>query len=508
MGHAETLDALLQHGSGAAPAFGTPGAPSLTYDALRALVGATVQRLNRWGVGRNDRVAIVLPSGPQMAAALCAVAAGATAAPLNPAYRADEFHFYLTDLQPKMLIVEASVPSPARSIATDIGVPIAEVRPESHRGAGTFTLEALSANSCGASAPGLAAADDVALVLHTSGTTSRPKIVPLTQRNITASARHIITALDLSASDVCLNIMPLFHIHGLMAAVLSTLGSGGHVVCPPAFNPLRFFEWMKETQPTWYTAVPSMHYAILARAERHADAVAGSRLRFIRSSSAPLDPHLMTRVEQTFQAPVIESYGMTEASHQIASNPLPPRPRKAGSVGLPAGAEVAILDETGRPAPPEEIGEVVIRGPNVTPGYADNPEANAAAYVDGWLRTGDQGRLDRDGYLWLTGRLKELINRGGEKVSPLEIEAVMRGHPHVQQVVAFAMPDASLGEEVAAAVVRVDGSDLTTRELRRFTAERLADFKVPRRIVFVPELPKGVTGKVQRIGLAKTLGLV
>ncbi|MEX2663097.1 MAG: AMP-binding protein [Vicinamibacterales bacterium] len=508
MRHAETLDALLQHGAGAAPALGAPGAPALTYDALRALVRATVQQLNSWGVGRNDRVAIVLLGGPQMAAAVGAVAAGATAAPLNPAYRADEFHFYLTDLRPKLLIVEADAPSPARSIAAEIGVPVAELRPASHRGAGAFTLEARSARSCRASAPGLAAADDVALVLHTSGTTSRPKIVPLTQRNITASARHIITALDLSASDVCLNVMPLFHIHGLMAAVLSTLGSGGQVVCPPGFNALRFFEWMKAAQPTWYTAVPSIHYAILARAERHADAAAGGRLRFIRSSSAPLDARLMTRLEQTFQAPVIESYGMTEASHQIASNPLPPRPRKPGSVGLPAGAEVAILDEAGRPAPPEQIGEVVIRGTNVTKGYADNPDANAAAYVEGWLRTGDQGRLDRDGVLWLTGRLKELINRGGEKVSPLEVEEVMREHPHVQQVVAFALPDAGLGEEVAAAVVRVEGSALTGRELRRFTSGRLADFKVPRRIVFLPELPQSATGKAQRIGLAKTLGLV
>jgi acyl-CoA synthetase (AMP-forming)/AMP-acid ligase II len=508
MVHVETLEALLQAGASTAPAIGAPGLPPLTYDGLRVLVGATVRRLNAWGIGRNDRVAIVLPNGPQMAAAVVAVAAGATAAPLNPAYRSEEFQFELTELQPRMLIVEAGTPSPVRAIASSLGVPLVELRPVSHRGAGMFELEVVSAASRPASAPGLAAADDVALVLHTSGTTSRPKIVPLTQRNLTASARHIISTLELSASDVCLNVMPLFHIHGLMAAVVSSLGSGGHVVCPPAFNPLRFFDWMQDANPTWYTAVPTMHRAIVARAERNPGVVARSRLRFIRSSSAPLDPDLAANLERTLGAPVVQSYGMTEASHQIASNPLPPRPRKAGSVGLPAGPEVAILDETGGPVPPGYCGEVVIRGPNVTPGYADNPDANRAAHVDGWLRTGDQGRLDADGYLWLTGRLKELINRGGEKISPLEIEAVMRRHAQVQQAVVFAVPDASLGEDVAAAVVRVDGGDLTERELRRFAAGHLADFKVPRQIVFVSELPRSATGKLQRVGLARTLGLV
>jgi oxalate---CoA ligase len=260
-------------------------------------------------------------------------------------------------------------------------------------------------------------------------------------------------------------------------------------------------------RPTWYTAVPTMHQAILARAERNREIVARSRLRFIRSSSASLPPQVMAELERVFRAPVIESYGMTEASHQMASNPLPPRPRKPGSVGLAAGPEVAVMDDAGSLLPRGAVGEVVIRGPNVTRGYEANPEANAKAFTNGWFRTGDQGVLDDDGYLRLTGRLKELINRGGEKISPLEVDDVLMDHPAVQQVVTFAMPHEKLGEEVAAAVVLREGKIATERELRDFAATRLADFKVPRRVVLLPEIPKGATGKLQRIGLAKKLGL-
>jgi acyl-CoA synthetase (AMP-forming)/AMP-acid ligase II len=301
--------------------------------------------------------------------------------------------------------------------------------------------------------------------------------------------------------------MPLFHIHGLIAATLSSLNAGASVVCTPGFNALTFFAQLTEFRPTWYTAVPTMHQAILGRAARNADAIAGARLRFIRSSSASLPPQVMTELEATFGVPLIEAYGMTEAAHQMASNPLPPRPRYAGSVGIAAGPEVAIMDEQGALLPAGSVGEVVIRGPNVTPGYRNNPQANASAFTNGWFRTGDQGVLDEAGYLRLTGRLKEIINRGGEKISPREVDEVILDHPAVAQVVTFAVPHPKLGEDVAAAVVLKEGQALTERELQQFVGQRLADMKVPRKVLFVAEIPKGATGKLQRIGLAAKLGL-
>jgi acyl-CoA synthetase (AMP-forming)/AMP-acid ligase II len=344
-------------------------------------------------------------------------------------------------------------------------------------------------------------------VLHTSGTTARPKIVPLRQANVAASARNVASTLALTPEDACLNIMPLFHIHGLIAAVLSSLSVGASVVCTPGFNAFKFFGWYDEANPSWYTAVPTMHQAILGMVARRPAGSTMGRLRFIRSSSASLPPQVMTEMEQVFGVPVIEAYGMTEASHQMASNPLPPHPRFAGSVGIAAGPEIAIMDEGGTILAPDDIGEVVIRGRNVTAGYENNPEANAKSFTNGWFRTGDQGFLDKDGYLRLTGRLKELINRGGEKVSPLEVDTALMDHPAVTQVVTFAMPHDKLGEEVAAAVVLNEGATLTEQELRDFAAARLAQFKVPRRVVFLAEIPKGATGKLQRIGLAAKLGL-
>jgi acyl-CoA synthetase (AMP-forming)/AMP-acid ligase II len=301
--------------------------------------------------------------------------------------------------------------------------------------------------------------------------------------------------------------MPLFHIHGLIAGVLAPLSAGSFVFCTPGFNALKFFAWMDEAAPSWYTAVPTMHQAILGRAARNADAIASARLRFVRSSSASLPPQVMTELEATFGVPLIEAYGMTEAAHQMASNPLPPRPRYAGSVGIAAGPEVAIMDEQGALLPAGSVGEVVIRGPNVTPGYRNNPQANASAFTNGWFRTGDQGVLDEAGYLRLTGRLKEIINRGGEKISPREVDEVILDHPAVAQVVTFAVPHPKLGEDVAAAVVLKEGLALTERELQQFVGQRLADMKVPRKVLFVAEIPKGATGKLQRIGLAEKLGL-
>jgi acyl-CoA synthetase (AMP-forming)/AMP-acid ligase II len=503
----ETIPALLARGEADAPAIGAPDRPALTYAGLRDLVERTVTALNGMGIGCGDRVAIVLPNGPEMAAAFVAIACGATTAPLNPGYRAAEFEFYLADLGAKALIVLQGAESEARAAAAARGTPVIELAPEADGAAGLFTLRPAQAIEGTPARPGMAAADDVALVLHTSGTTSRPKIVPLRHINVTASAQHIGQALALDPQDVCLNIMPLFHIHGLIAAVVSSLAAGGSVVCSPGFNAFRFFALMAAIRPTWYTAVPTMHQAILGLAGRNRAAIEAGRLRLIRSSSASLPAQVMTDLEATFGVPVIESYGMTEAAHQMASNPMPPRQRFPGSVGIAAGPEVAIMDEGGALVPQGALGEVVIRGRNVTDGYENNPKANASGFTNGWFRTGDQGSLDAEGYLRLTGRLKELINRGGEKISPLEVDEILMDHPAVGQCLTFALPHAKLGEEVAAAIVLREGKTVDEHTLRDFAATRLAAFKVPRRIVFLEEIPKGATGKLQRIGLARKLGL-
>ena len=486
----------------------------MSYAVLRSLIADQRAVLNANGIGRGDRVAIVLPNGPEMAAAFLALASSCTTAPLNPAFREEEFDFYLGDLGARALLVSQDDDGPALTQARNRRMMILRLLVPDGAPAGMFSLEVEGGGGArGQVVGGAAAAADTALMLHTSGTTSRPKTVPLLQRNLCASAQAIARTLDLGPSDCGLNIMPLFHIHGLVAGVLSALAAGGSVCCTPGFNALQVFGWLESARPTWVTAVPTMHQAILARAERNRDIVANAHLRFIRSSSASLPPQVMAALEATFRVPVIESYGMTEASHQMTSNPLPPAPRKPGSVGVGAGPLVRIADVQDNQLLPGEdrLGEVVISGPGVTPGYEGNAEAtNAAFFTDQghrWFRTGDMGRIDKDGYLWITGRLKEIINRGGEKISPLEVDVVLMDHPAVLQAVTFAMRHDKLGEEVAAAVVLRENCPAPEAEIRAFASARLAAFKVPRRVVIVEEIPKGATGKLQRIGLAARLGL-
>lgn len=505
----QTLTALLAAHDGTLPALGAPGRDWLSYDGLRKLASDVAGQLAEFGITAGDRVAIVLPNGPEMAAAFVTIAQAATTAPLNPAYKQDEYEFYLDDLSARALVVMAGDDGPAVAAASKLDIDVLRINVAAGAPAGHFTLSTDGAVSpVDAATPG---ADDVALILHTSGTTSRPKIVPLLHSNLVASAHNIQSALALTQQDRCMNVMPLFHIHGLIAAVSASLAAGGSIWCAPGFDALRFFGWMQAAQPTWYTAVPTMHQAILARAPRNADTIAAVPLRFLRSSSASLPAQVMTALAQTFNAPVIEAYGMTEATHQMASNPLPPRAQKPGSVGIAAGPEVAIAHELENHLT-NGVGEIVISGDNVTPGYESNPEANAKNFfeADGkrWFRTGDQGALDDDGYLSLTGRLKEIINRGGEKISPLEVDGILMDHPSVGQVVTFALPHPKLGEEVAAAVVLRDGAQATEDDIRSFAATRLAAFKVPRKVVIMDEIPKGATGKMQRIGLAEKLGLV
>ncbi|HEX2283082.1 MAG TPA: AMP-binding protein, partial [Thermomicrobiales bacterium] len=480
-----------------------PGRAPLTYGRLCHQVDAVVAALNVRGLGRGDRVALALPNGPDSAVAILGVAAGATACPLNPALTIDEFATVLGGLNARALVVSAGTDSPALTAAVTHGIPVLELVVPAEAEAGVFTLAGAERSGLPAR-PGLAKPDDVALILHTSGTTARPKRVPLTHANLSAFAS--VVAAELSADDRGLNLLPLFHIS--LGSVIGAVAAGSSIICPPGFHVTRVFDWLDEFRPTWFLAVPTMLQAMLDRVPGHESILAQSRLRAIASGAASLPTTLLAAVEEAFGAPILEAYGLTETGW-LTTSPPPPAPRKLGSVGLSRDAEIEVVDEAGGPLPAGTIGEIVARGPAVLAGYDGDAAATAAAFFPGgWFRTGDLGYLDADGYLFLTGRLKELINRGGEKVSPHEVETALLAHPAISQAVAFAIPDERLGEDIAAAVVLRDDTAPDERELRHFAAERLAYHKLPRRIVFLDALPTGPTGKPRRIGLAETLGLV
>jgi acyl-CoA synthetase (AMP-forming)/AMP-acid ligase II len=488
-----------------APAISAPGRASLTYGRLYQHIDKTRRALRATGISHRDRVAVVLPNGPEMAVATLTVAASAACAPLNPAYGAEEFERYFADLQPRAVITQAGIDSPVRRAALSRGVRVLELSTALDGHAGLFTL---AGNKVGTPSRESAGPGDVALLLLTSGTTSRPKIVPLTNANICTSAYAHGAALALREADRCLNVLPLFHGHGLVATTVASLAAGASVVCTPGFDVNSFFAWLTTFQPTWYSAVPTMHQAILAEARHNRERAANCRLRFIRSSSAPLPPRIFAELEHAFETPVIEWYGMGEvAASPIACNPLPPRQRKPGSVGVPIGLDVAIMEEGGALLPGGQTGQVVVRGASVMVGYDGNPMATDAAFAGDWLQTGDLGFFDDDGYLFLTGRIREIINRGGEKVAPKEVDEVLLEHPAVAEVVTFPVPHATLGEDVASAVVLRPDAVVTPKDIRQFAIGRIADFKVPRQVFIVREIPKGPTGKVQRIGLAAQLGL-
>ncbi len=442
-----------------APAVIVPGGRAVCHTELRE----AIERASS-GFEHGQPVAIVLGNSLEFLVTFLAVTrAGGIAAPLNPAYTEDEFHFYMQDLGCRQLVTAPDNVA-ARAAARRLNIPE------------TTTAKRAASD---ASRP-----DDVALLLHTSGTTSRPKAVPLTHANLMASVKSIVATYTLTPDDVALLVMPLFHVHGLIGVALATLSSGGTLVVPPKFSASQFWSAQRETRATWYSAVPTIHQVLLQRADE--DGALRRSFRFIRSSSAALAPATQRQLEDRFGAPALQAYGMTEGAHQIASNPLPPGERVPGSVGHGTGVEITIGDG----------GEVLLRGPNVTAGYLRNPEANAAAFVDGWFRTGDQGVLDEKGRLKLTGRLKELINRGGEKISPLEVDAVLLQHPAVAEAVCFGAPDVKYGEVVHAAVVLKKDCDAET--LRAFCREHLAEFKVPTRVHVTDHVPRTATGKIQR----------
>jgi acyl-CoA synthetase (AMP-forming)/AMP-acid ligase II len=470
----------------------------VTYDSLRQQVLAMANALASVGIRRGDTVAIALPNGlPAIVSFLAASIAG-TAAPLNLAYPYEEFLFFLGDTNARILLCPPVGAEFARSAAADKKIPVVSVDMSDKGG---VQLSAPATTVVSATEP---KADDIALVLHTSGSTGRPKRVPLRHFNLAVSSANVANTYELSQQDVSLCIMPLFHVHGLIASLMATLLSGGTVVVPTKFNALSFWRTVQEHRVTWYSGVPTMHQLLLARAH-HKPAEAAS-LRFIRSCSAPLSPGLIHKIEALFGVPFVEAYGMTEAAHQMTSNPLPPRHRKAGSVGVGAGLRVSIMDKDGHHLGTSQRGEVAIQGANVFRGYENNPEANARAFVNGWFRTGDEGMLDTDCYLHLTGRIKDIIIRGGENIAPHEVDEILLRHPAVAAAVTFGYGHPTLGEEVAAAVVLHEGHDATELALIKHCRELLAEYKCPKKIHLVKSIPTTATGKIRRRAVAAALG--
>ena len=494
-----TIPELLIRGASEAPAILAPDRKEITFGELRQQVYALAQDLASFGLG-GKRIAIVMENGPDLVLSLLAAATCGVAVPLNPKYRESDFSFFYEDANVKGLIAvpdtvpEAFAAAPSGTVVVNAVVD----------GSDPLRFESIIPEPSSGSLK-IPLPHDVTLLLHTSGTTKRPKSVPIRHRNVAASATNIVNAYDLTLDDRSLCVMPLFHIHGIVASLLGPLAAGGSVIVPPGFDARTFWGLVEKFHPTWYSAVPTMHQMLLARADRHVELIRRNPFRFIRSCSSSLPPTVKEKMKKVFGAPITEAYGMTETAHQIASNPLPPGIRKPGAVGLGIGVEVAIMDEEGELVSAGMPGEVVARGFNVMDGYENNPEANKETLVDGWLRTGDLGVMDEDGYLTITGRLSERINRGGEKFSPADVDHVLLTHPAVAEALAFAVPHEKLGEDIHAAVVL--DKPATEQELRQYCADHLADFKVPRRIHILEALPYGKTGKPMRAAMAQTLGL-
>ncbi len=475
-----------------------PGRDDLTFADLLHQAEEVSAQIRSLGVARSDTIALVLENGSDAATAFLTMAAAAVCAPLNPLLKHDELKALLTDMQARLVIVAQGVEHVVRSVAFELGITVAELCPLPT--AGMFTLE--SNSIVRAADDSKAAPDDPALLLYTSGTTSRPKSVLLSHGNLVSGGRFTATAMRLSVDDLCLNVMPLYHAHGLNSTLLASLIAGAGVVCTSGFKIDAFFPLTMTYRPTWFSGVPAMHQAICGLIRENAGLVAGCNLRMIRSASSPLSMELMSELEAAFDCPVVEAYGMTEATSMVSANPLPPGIRKPKSVGISTGAVIAILGDDGTEMSPGTSGEIAIKGPNVFAGYGKTTEEMCDAFTNGFFRTGDWGYLDNAGYLFLTGRTKELINRGGSKVTPNEVDAVLLQHPDIASAACFGLPHPNLGEDVAAAVTLRMGAILRTEQIIQFVRDRLAEFKVPSRVFIVDDIPKTATGKIRRTQLA------
>ncbi len=501
-----TIAGLLARNAKARPAAAAilaPGREPLRYLELFGFATGVVDRLRRFGFARHHKVAVLAAGGPEMATAVIAVSAGCVCVPLNPAFTAVEWRRYLADLQISVAVIQHDLETPCRDVAREQGIPVIDLLAQTDRPAGIFNLQAAFEHQ--PVTDGLGEPGDHAFLLPTSGTTSRPKTVPLTHANICYSGNSVVRSVSLTHQDRLLNVLPFHHAHGLISGLFSVLVSTSGIVCAPGFVAASFLAWLDEFRPTWITGVPAIHQAILKEAQNSTTGTVNTSLRLIRSASSSLPSNMFEALEKQFGVPVIEGYGMTEAASQIASNPMPPLPRKIGSVGVAAGPEIAVFDDNGNALDAGHTGEIVMRGPNVTAGYLSDDAANAAAFFGTWLRTGDLGYLDDDGYLFIVGRIKEIINRGGQKIAPREVEEVLIEHPAIAEVAAFPVIHPNLGEDVGVAIVLTPDAGMTNRELRRFAAEKLASHKVPRKIYVVPEIPRQTTGKIQRALLEKRL---
>ena len=474
----------------------------IKYEALGGNIELIGAQLSSIDLKKNKICALVLPNGIDMAMSFLALANFVTVSPLNPNYTKEEFLFFLQDLDCEFIIADKNASNALIEAAEQLGIRLFYLNSDAPK-------NGLSIKSLPTSSECLLDQnkdEDFCLILHTSGTTSRPKQVQLSCTNVISSALNIAHVLKLKKADKGLNIMPLFHIHGLIASLLSSVVTGSSLVCTSGFNALNFYANINTFKPTWITAVPTMYQAILSRASRNKEIIKAANLRLLRSSSAAMPVATIESLEHVFKCPVIEAYGMTEASHQMASNFLDSI-RKPGSVGKPAGPEIALFKNNKLITTRNTVGEIVIKGANVTTGYKNNEKANEENFFDGWFKTGDLGTFDDDGFLFISGRIKEIINKGGEKISPQEIDEALMKHEAVFQAVCFSMKHEKLGEDIAAAVVLKEGKTVDQKELRTHLSKSITTFKIPRKILILSEIPKGNTGKIQRIGLAKKLGL-
>ncbi|KAI0851275.1 acetyl-CoA synthetase-like protein [Daldinia vernicosa] len=480
---------------------------AVTYKDLIAECSSFQRKLAAIGITNRSPVSIATVNSYEFIVSFLATSwQRGIAAPLNPAYKQAEFEFYIEDIKSAIVLVpkgayEANAPSV--KAARKFNAAIAECYWDNAKNEVALDVKDFGQLKGKAKENVLQPqTDDVALVLHTSGTTSRPKVVPLTHRNLTRTMKNIQSTYQLTAQDRTMLVMPLFHVHGLLCALLAPLYSGGSMIVPTKFSASDFWQDFVTHGANWYTAVPTIHQILL----KNPAPSPLPKIRFIRSCSSPLSPTVFHQLEEKFKAPVLEAYAMTEAAHQMTSNPLPPAKRKPGTVGLGQGVEVKILNDAGDEVPQGTEGEICIRGENVTKGYLNNPTANATAFAKGgFFRTGDQGKKDEDGYIIITGRIKELINKGGEKISPIELDNVLTRHPSVSEAVSFAIPDELYGQDIGVAIVLKSGAKLEEDELRAWVNERLAKFKVPKKIYFTEVMPKTATGKIQRRIVAETM---
>jgi oxalate---CoA ligase len=492
-----TIDEAIRHHAqlrSAWPAIVASKSSPLSYGELFEKICTVRGDLYQAGFDHESRVVIALQHGPLAALAVVTVACSAVAVPIDIELTLPEVDRSFAVIRPAAVVLLKDTPSPARTVAERRNTPIIEVASPD---GGKLDLHLDIPRVGNDASPAEPIADMPAFIQQTSSTTGEPKLIPYNHRNMLAAARRVQGWFGLTPSDRCLSVSPIHYSHGLKFTTFTPLITGGSIAFPLDSSRLNFAEWFSELRPTWYSAGPTLHRYVFDKAKRIPEARTIHNLRFAVSAGAPLPEDVCVGLHRALGVHVLQQYGTAETA-QISANLPPPGAAKLGTCGIPPEDTVIIVREDGSRAAPGQKGEVWVRGPTVMSGYLEDPELNRAAFVDGWFRTGDIGSLDGDGFLTLHGREKELINRGGEKIAPTEIDNALMRHPAVKEAAAYAVYHPRLGEDVAAAVVLQPGSMITEDDLRKFLSTQLAMFKVPRHIVFQDKLPKGSTGKLQR----------